>query len=503
MSSDIPEESFVFYIWNRDYLLEYDKANLFRFFPNSNAIAGGLNRTFDISGYNFSVSEIIKKDYVGNTAETVSDNEIPTDAPPPNMPKETSIAVVFRKRANNIQEPSFYIQRQLCPWFLNEDLFKFSPDGTVIADGLNKTFNITETEYALSFKKIKPSTPAPSNAPEGLLKKTIKKIDEWRWYLVFADLLLGQTDLVEILKAPRSKNDRLFDRAPDYKDDLRYRKRVIMDRMDRDNNKDDTGADYRGYRSGMQIVARFARKVSAFIEDNMFLMGMGVDGCGNMHRFLEPNRNGIFDDANFNEDAIIWRIINNQNLNLDGLNLLDNLIALNAALNREFVAADGHLWIQGRLSARIDEIEKKIIELGRAAAARRGMPLEQRLDDHVRHLGFERLRILAAIPDLHTFFNGDEMAVLRNRVNELMVDRSIHIGQRLDLHADLLLRGLKNITSPPDMEILEAEEVTEEDVAARLAAARREELLTGRKNIGMLPTFLIGLSIFLLKKVLK
>jgi hypothetical protein len=132
------------------------------------------------------------------------------------------------------------------------------------------------------------------------------------------------------------------------------------------------------------------------------------------------------------------------------------------------------------------------------------MPLEQRLDDHVRHLGFERLRTLAAIQNFLYTFNADEMAVLRNRVNELMVDRSIPIDQRLDLHADLLLRGFTNMTAPPNIEIIEAE--TEEEVAARYAAfeeARREAELTGRKNIGILPTFLIGLSIFFTQKVLK
>jgi hypothetical protein len=127
------------------------------------------------------------------------------------------------------------------------------------------------------------------------------------------------------------------------------------------------------------------------------------------------------------------------------------------------------------------------------------MPLEQRLDDHVRHLGFERLRTLAAIPNFLHIFNADEMAVLRNRVNELMTDRAIPIGQRLDLHADLLLGGLTNMTAPPNIEIIEAEE----EEAARHAALeekRIEELLTGRKRIGILPVFLIGLTIFLLKK---
>jgi hypothetical protein len=115
--------------------------------------------------------------------------------------------------------------------------------------------------------------------------------------------------------------------------------------------------------------------VSAFIEDNMFLTGIGVDGCGNIHRFLEPNRDGIFDNANFNADAIIWRIIDNQRLDyLDSLNL-DNLIALVTALNQEIDRTmgvrprliDNRLII--RLIRRRDEIVRKIAVLEREKEA--------------------------------------------------------------------------------------------------------------------------------------
>jgi hypothetical protein len=141
-----------------------------------------------------------------------------------------------------------------------------------------------------------------------------------------------------------------------------------MDRMDSNHRQDPTGADYRGYRGGWQIVTRVAhylRKVSALIEDNTFLIGMGVDGCGNMHMFLEPNRGGVFNDANFNVDAIIYRIITGQRLDLSGLNLLINLRALHAAVDREAFATRGHPLIQGRLIDRRNDIAKGIAEIER------------------------------------------------------------------------------------------------------------------------------------------
>jgi hypothetical protein len=144
-----------------------------------------------------------------------------------------------------------------------------------------------------------------------------------------------------------------------------------MDRMDSDHRQDSTGADYRGYRGGWQIVTRVAhyvRKVMSIIEDNTFLIGMGVDGCGNMHMFLEPNRNGIFDDANYNADAIIWRIINGRSPDLNGL-AIDNLRDLHAVFEREIAAAREHLLIRWRLIDRRNYIVERIAEIEREREA--------------------------------------------------------------------------------------------------------------------------------------
>jgi hypothetical protein len=313
---------------------------------------------------------------------------------------------------------------------LNEDLFKFSPDGTVIVDGLNKTFNITETEYDLSFKKIKPSTPAPPNASEGWFKKTIKKINVG-WYLAFADFVLGQG--VEIVK-------KYIKTEKEYK-------RKVMDRMDSNHRQDPTGADYRGYRGRWQVltrVAHYLRKVSAIIEDNMFLMGMGVDGCGNIHRFLEPNRRGIFTDENYNADAIIWRIIDNQNLDLDGLILLDNLINLDDALIREIDRTVGveHQLIHWRLINRRDEIETRIVviesEVEEAAAEEAE---EEEAEEAAADLDID----IQTVRERRGRFNDENY-------NEGEIIWHIITGQRLDLHG-LTLDNLRDLYRALNREI--------------------------------------------------
>jgi hypothetical protein len=315
-----------------------------------------------------------------------------------------------------------------------------------------------------------------------VVKKTIKKIKEWWGDLVIADIGLAQVKkFFNKWENPHRKTDK-------------EHKREVMDRMDRDNKKDGTGADYRGYRGGWQIVTRVAhylRKVSALIDDNMFLMGMGVDGCGNMLTFLiDPNRGGRFTDANYNADAIIWRIINNQNLNVDRLPL-DNLIALYAALNREIQDAMGHQLIRDRLINRRNDIAERIAVLERERealrAARTAAPAaEQPLAAHgaaplpaarsnflcflirnrqaaraaaeqptnletlelVRNLHFNDLGSLINIHDGINVLNGEERDALIQRINEVMTDHTIDIGRRRIRSRDLRRMGLENVIEP-------------------------------------------------------
>jgi hypothetical protein len=266
-----------------------------------------------------------------------------------------------------------------------------------------------------------------------------------------------------------------------------------MDRMDRDNNKDDTGADYRGYRGRWQIVTRVAhylRKVSALIEDNMFLMGMGigigVDGCGNMHRFLEPNRRRIFNDENYNADAIIWRLINDPMLNLphldelnlvpnwadyqrfglylhrlDGLNL-DNMRDLLVALNREVGAAREHPLIHRRLIARRDEIANRVraIDADAAAAdAREEAAAAAAAAAKARHLdrirGFtyndflDVLRFDTALDtQLPEVYHGEYLTALRDAANRVLADDGIPLDPRQDLYANLGAQGLRDLHNP-------------------------------------------------------
>jgi hypothetical protein len=234
-------------------------------------------------------------------------------------------------------------------------------------------------------------------------------------------------------------------------------KRKVMDRMDRDNKKDKTGADYRGYKGNWQIVARCVRKVSAFIEDNMFFtgffVGAGVDGCGNMHRFLiDPNRQGIFTDENYNEDAIIWRIMDDQNLNLNGLNLLDNLRALHAELEREIVAETGHQLIYERLINRRDEVERRIAAAERAAAlAELAAIREASVDDrasYIMRLGFERFRILTNTRYIFEVFQLPDRPAIVARANQLMANPEIPMNERVNLQYTLVTAGLNEVTDP-------------------------------------------------------
>jgi hypothetical protein len=305
------------------------------------------------------------------------------------------------------------------------------------------------------------------NASEGWFKKTIKKIKEWRWYLLVAEFVLGcGKKIFNKWKNPHIKLDKEY-------------KRKVMDRMDRDNNKDNTGADYRGHRGGWQIVTRVAhylRNVSALIEDNTFLigigMGIGVDGCGNIHRFLERGTM-FFGEENYNADAIIRRILNNQDLNLWGLNL-DNMRDLLVALNQEIERADevGHQLIDNRLINRRDDIAERIEVLERKAAAADAR--EEAAAEATRRLN--RIRGLnyndfldCPIPARYEL---RERAAFRDQANRVLANDGIPLGQRRDLRGNLEVRGLRGLYNPVRAAVLNI--VPEEDGAAIRAQFARE-----------------------------
>jgi hypothetical protein len=194
--------------------------------------------------------------------------------------------------------------------------------------------------------------------------------------------------------------------------------------------------------------------VSAFIEDNMFLIGMGVDGCGNIHRFLEPNRGGVFTDENFNADAIIWCIIDNRRLDyLYGLNL-NNLIALHAALNREIDAAERHPLILSRLIDRRDEIANRVRAIDAYAAT------PERYLERVRDFTYNDFLDYPA----PARWQLRERAAFTAQANRVLADAGIPLGQRRDLRGNLEVRGLRGLYNPVRAAVLNI--APEEDGAA-------------------------------------